>query len=134
MLIEPEITRNHVMEKILATPCWYKSYVREKFQCTTTIGFCSAFVFTHEWPVIMELAQTVQESIEWVRYEECRQELCANRNSVETATCCILITMTQTFNRRWKEIGEDRKPLREDQKREDQREEDHLTKREDCRK
>jgi hypothetical protein len=38
-------------------------------------------------------------------------------------------TMTQTFNRRWKEIGEDRKPLREDQK-----EEDHLTKREDCRK
>jgi hypothetical protein len=24
--------------------------------------------------------------------------------------------MTQTFNRLWKEIGEDRKPLREDQK------------------
>jgi hypothetical protein len=53
---------------------------------------------------------------------------------VETASRGIWITMTQTFNRRWKEIGEVRNPLREDQKREDQKEEDHLTKREDCRK
>jgi hypothetical protein len=53
---------------------------------------------------------------------------------VKTASRGIWITMTQTFNRSWKEIGEDRKPLREDKKKEDQKEEDNLTKREGCRK
>jgi hypothetical protein len=48
---------------------------------------------------------------------------------VETANLGILITRTQTINRRWKEVGENGKLLREYQK-----DEDHFTKREDYRK